>query len=47
VSLKKSRFGDLLEKMEISLYERYPVPDDAKMSDDGVYIIFPPGPDTE
>ncbi len=47
VALKKARFGELAQRLEISLYERYPVPGDAKMSDDGMYIIFPPGPDAE
>lgn len=40
VALKKSRFGDLLDRLEISLYERYPVPGDSRMSEDGIYIVF-------
>ncbi len=47
IALKKARFGELAPRLKISLYERYPVPEDARMSDDGMYIEFPPGSGTE
>jgi pyruvate formate-lyase activating enzyme-like uncharacterized protein len=47
VALKRARFGELAQRLEISLYERYPVPEDARMSDDGIYIEFPLDPGVE
>lgn len=47
VALKKARFGELAGRLEISLYERYPVPGDTRIGNDGIYIIFPPQPDAE
>jgi pyruvate formate-lyase activating enzyme-like uncharacterized protein len=47
VALKKRQLGELGQHMEISLYERYPVPGDARMSDDGMYIIFAHGENAE